>query len=135
MAAAAINIKIPEIALTIEDLAALTTIQNSVTEGTYCAIKSRVENRLIFLGLAMHGVIPPCAKKLKEYEDERPKLIERAEKALKKRDWVELDNVASDLRHDKKPESRKGLILTEAGTALLKTGRAQSRTVKGKGCL
>jgi hypothetical protein len=135
MAAAAINIKIPEISITIEDLAALTTIQNSNEGGTYCAIKSKVENRLIFLGLVMHGVIPPCPKQVKEFEDNIPKLIERAEKALKKRDWRELDHVASELRSDRKPESRKGLILTDAGKALLKTGRTESRTVKGKGCL
>ena len=135
MAEAAIDIKIPEISLTIEDLAALTTIQNSNSEGTHCAIKSRVENRLIFLGLAMHGVIQPCAKKLKEYEDERPKLIEQARVALDKEDWRGLYDAAYDLSHRHKPESRNGLILTGAGIALLKTGHAQSQTVHGKGCL
>ncbi len=135
MAAAAINIKIPEISITIEDLAALTTIQNSNEGGTYCAVKTRVENRLVFLGLIMHGIVPPCAKQLKEFEDSRPKMIEQAEKALKKHDWRELDRVASNLCHDRKPESRKGLVLTEAGKALLKTGHAKSVTVRTKGCL
>lgn len=135
MAAAAINIKIPEISITIEDLAALTTIQNSNEGGTYCAIKSKVEHRLIFLGLIMHGVIPPCATQLKEFEIERPKLAEQAKKALENKNWRLLYDVSYRLSHDKKPESRKGLVLTDAGKSLLKTGHAQSRTVKGKGCL
>lgn len=135
MAAAAINIKIPEISITIEDLAALTTIQNSNEGGTYCAIKSRVENRLIFLGLVMHGVIPPCPKKIKEFEEEVPELAKRAKDALEKKNWRDLYDAAYDLRHRTKPETRKGLVLTDAGVALLKTGHAQSRTVKGRGCL
>lgn len=135
MAATAINIKIPDIALTIEDLAALTTIQNSNSEGTYCAVKSRVEHRLIFLGLVVHGTIQPCPKKLKEHEEELPKLIEQAKVALEKKNWRDLYDVSYSLNHRSKPESRKGMILTEAGKALLKTGSAKSNTVRGKACL
>lgn len=135
MATAAIDIKIPEISITIEDLAALTTIQTSNDGGTYCAIKSRVENRIIFLGLAMHGIIQPCPKKLKEFEEEIPKLVTQAKTALEKKNWRDLYDAAYSLSHRSKPESRKGLILTDAGKALLKTGHTKSNTVRGKGCL
>lgn len=131
----AVSVKIPEISVTIEDLAAMTTIQSSNSNGIHCSIKNRIVNRLVFLGLATHGEIPPCPKKIKEYEESRPKLIKKCQDALDKKDWRELYEAAYKLRHDREPTAYEGLILTPAGEALLKTGKASSKTVSGKGCL
>lgn len=126
----AVEIVIPEIKISLADLAYLTSLSSG---DQHCSPARQVKDRCVFLGLVEMAEIPPCPKAVKEHHDKIPPLIEECRVAFKTKDWSALGSAADRLRWNTIPKGSKGLVLTKAGKDLLATGRAKGQMTKN-GC-
>ena len=131
---APVDVVMPEVKLTIADLAYMTGLMPG---GTRCYGDNKIKDRLIFLGLIEEGMLPPCPKAVAEHHSKEMAARAAITAAIKVKDWDEVFRVGGDWHysHKRAPKEETGKRLTASGMEFMTKGRARVITSTKGGCL
>lgn len=127
---APVEVVMPEIKLTVADLAYMTGL---LPGGTRCSGAHKVTDKLTFLGLIEYREIQPCQKLIAEWKAKVEAWKQRTRLAVREKRWEDIDCLSYSLR--KMPSVTKDYGLTKSGLEFLSKGRAKSVTAVKGSCL
>lgn len=127
-----VEIQLPIVKLRVEDLSWLLGLTKETPE-MKCHVPTGNMSRLLILGLVEKYELPPCATRVREFEERRRVASEKLRQAVKPKsiDWSILTSVSWHNMSDAyAPGKREAFRVTPSGRALIKDGIAKVQISK-----
>lgn len=129
---APVDVVMPEIKLTIADLAYMTGLLPGATR---CTGDSKVTDKLKFLGLIEIQDVPACPKAVAAFDASVKEWQTKTVLAVKEKRWEDVGGMSYALKEDRRPAGSQKLMLTATGAEFIAKGRTRSITSLKASCL
>jgi hypothetical protein len=131
---AAVDVVMPEVKLTVSDLAYMTGL---LPGGVRCGASCKTSDKLVFLGLIVMGEVPPCPDLVNKFRVADLEARTFVKLAIKENRWPDVWKMANDRSYfsNREPQGKKDYVLTKSGLEFMAKGRARSMPSAKGGCL